>query len=171
MRSSTRYKCFMSTQGRACGANSSIYSSRTSPTGIEPMKEFKVDPKSFMKRLFVTGMLIVSMTALAWTTEQSRPDSGFDAQQRREIESIIRQYILDHPEVIGAAIQKLQAQEQQAEEQRSREAASAVKPIGPQDHFLGSAAAPIKVIEFSDFECPYCKRFHMTMKQLMDEYG
>jgi len=135
------------------------------------MKKFKVEAKGMMKRLIVTGALIVSMTALAWATDQSRPASSFDAQQRREIESIIRQYILDHPEVIGEAIQKLQAQEQQAEEQRSREAASAVKPVRPDDHILGNPAAPVKLVEFSDFECPFCKGFHSILKQVMDEYG
>jgi protein-disulfide isomerase len=123
------------------------------------MKKFKVEAKGMMKRLIVTGAIIVSVSALAWATDQSHPTSGFDAQQRREIESIIRQYILDHPEVIGEAIQKLQAQEQQAEEQRSREAASAVKPVGPDDHILGNPAAPVKLIEFSDSNVHSAKNF------------
>ena len=78
--------------------------------------------KAAIKRFLFIAALVVSMTALAWGTEQNEPASGFDAQQRHEFEEIIRQYILDHPEVIGEALQKLQAQEQQAEEQRSREA-------------------------------------------------
>ncbi len=39
------------------------------------------------------------------------------------------------------------------------------------DHIRGSADAPVKVVEFSDLECPFCKRFHSTMKQVKDEYG
>jgi len=46
-----------------------------------------------------------------------------------------------------------------------------VKQISAQDHILGNPTAPVKVIEFSDTECPFCKRFHSTMQQLIDEYG
>lgn len=46
-----------------------------------------------------------------------------------------------------------------------------VKPITDKDHILGNPMAPIKIIEFSDLECPYCKSFHPTMKRVMEEYG
>src|SRR5437868_4842716 len=39
------------------------------------------------------------------------------------------------------------------------------------DHVLGNPNAPIKVIEYADFECPHCKVFHVTMHQVMDYYG
>jgi len=68
-------------------------------------------------------------------------------------------------------MQRLQAQEQQTEEQKQREAAGAVKPVNSEDHIRGNPNAAVKVVEFSDFECPFCKRFHATLKQLMDEYG
>jgi protein-disulfide isomerase len=35
-----------------------------------------------------------------------------------------------------------------------------VKPFNANDHILGDQNAPVKVIVFSDFECPYCKTFH-----------
>lgn len=39
------------------------------------------------------------------------------------------------------------------------------------DHIRGNPDAPVKIVEYSDFECPFCKRFHETMRQVMDEYG
>jgi protein-disulfide isomerase len=45
-----------------------------------------------------------------------------------------------------------------------------MKPVTGDDHIRGSIDAPIKIIEFSDTECPFCKRFHETMQQVVDEY-
>ncbi len=47
----------------------------------------------------------------------------------------------------------------------------ATLPVGPNDHILGNPSAPVKIIEYSDLECPFCSRFHLTMKQAMEEYG
>lgn len=39
------------------------------------------------------------------------------------------------------------------------------------DPTMGSATAPVTIVEFSDFECPYCKRFHEEiMPQLKQDY-
>jgi protein-disulfide isomerase len=46
-----------------------------------------------------------------------------------------------------------------------------VKPITATDHILGNPDAPVKIIEFSDPECPFCKKFYITMHQIIDHYG
>ncbi|MEK7642957.1 MAG: thioredoxin domain-containing protein [Patescibacteria group bacterium] len=46
-----------------------------------------------------------------------------------------------------------------------------IKPISTEDHILGNPDAQVVMIEYSDFECPFCKRFHTTMQQVMSEYG
>lgn len=45
-----------------------------------------------------------------------------------------------------------------------------MKPITPTDHIRGNPNAPVKIVEYSDTECPFCKRFHSTMKQVMADY-
>lgn len=46
----------------------------------------------------------------------------------------------------------------------------AMKPVSSNDHIRGNPGAPVKIVEYSDTECPFCKRFHTTMQQVMDEY-
>lgn len=44
-------------------------------------------------------------------------------------------------------------------------------PITADDHIRGDIKAPVKIVEYSDTECPFCKRFHETMKTVYNEYG
>ncbi len=46
-----------------------------------------------------------------------------------------------------------------------------VPPITEADHTRGDLNAPVKVIEYSDLECPYCKDFHATMLEAYSEFG
>lgn len=46
-----------------------------------------------------------------------------------------------------------------------------VKPVSASDHVLGDAKAPVKIVEFSDPECPFCKRFQTTMHQAVKEFN
>ena len=47
----------------------------------------------------------------------------------------------------------------------------AINPITEDDHIRGNPNARIMFVEYSDFDCPFCKNFHETMNQIMEEYG
>jgi protein-disulfide isomerase len=46
-----------------------------------------------------------------------------------------------------------------------------IRPVDETDHVRGNPNAPIVMIEYSDFDCPFCKNFHETMKKVMQNYG
>ena len=46
-----------------------------------------------------------------------------------------------------------------------------MRPVTEADHIRGNPNAPIMLVEYSDFDCPFCKSYHETMRQVMDEYG
>lgn len=48
---------------------------------------------------------------------------------------------------------------------------STPRPVDERDYIRGNPNAPILLIEYSDYDCPFCKQFHNTMNQIMDEYG
>ena len=46
-----------------------------------------------------------------------------------------------------------------------------VREVTEEDHVRGPLDAPIKIVTYSDFECPFCQRFHNTMREVMADYG
>ena len=46
-----------------------------------------------------------------------------------------------------------------------------VRPVESGDHVLGNPAAPVKIVEYADFDCGYCKGFHETMNQIIANEG
>lgn len=66
-----------------------------------------------------------------------------------------------------------EAIENYADKSRKQEA---IRPAGDvvapneEDHINGNPTARISLIEFSDFECPFCKRFHPTPEQIIKKY-
>lgn len=45
------------------------------------------------------------------------------------------------------------------------------RPVDETDHILGNKDALVSVIEYSDYQCPFCKNFHPTVKRALAEYG
>jgi len=41
----------------------------------------------------------------------------------------------------------------------------------PNELTRGAEDAPVTIVEFTDFQCPYCKRVHVAMERLLVEYG
>ena len=58
--------------------------------------------------------------------------------------------------------------QRRAEAERPQQLAQNVAPPTTDDYVYGDPDAPVVLIEYSDFECPFCKRFHETAKQLVD---
>lgn len=48
--------------------------------------------------------------------------------------------------------------------------ATTIPIVNADDHIRGDENAPITIIEYSDFECPYCSNFHETMLEVMENY-
>lgn len=43
-------------------------------------------------------------------------------------------------------------------------------PITADDHMRGNAKAPVTIVVYSDFECPFCKMYHSSLLQMQKEY-
>lgn len=44
---------------------------------------------------------------------------------------------------------------------------SLVRPVSSADHILGNPTAPVTIVEYSDYDCTYCKTFDETLRQVI----
>jgi protein-disulfide isomerase len=44
-------------------------------------------------------------------------------------------------------------------------------PVGPEDHSQGDAAAPCTLVEYGDYQCPYCGQAYPMVKRLQKHFG
>ena len=44
-------------------------------------------------------------------------------------------------------------------------------PVGPRDHVQGNPGAPLQLVEYGDFECPFCGRAYFVVKTLQQALG
>ncbi len=51
------------------------------------------------------------------------------------------------------------------------ESARAMRPVDASDHILGNPDAEVTIVEYSDFQCPYCKDIHATLERIVRESG
>lgn len=71
-------------------------------------------------------------------------------------------------ERVERGIEAYVAKQRREQQERPNRLAKNAPPPSKDDHVYGNRSAPIALIEYSDFECPYCKRFHDSVKQLVD---
>jgi len=85
----------------------------------------------------------------------------FSAEQKKAIEGIVRDYLLNNPEIlleVSRELEKRQTAMQAAEQKRfileNRKAIFS----SPHDFVFGNPNGDITVVEFFDYNCPWCKR-------------
>lgn len=50
-------------------------------------------------------------------------------------------------------------------------AATLTIPVGPDDHSIGPEDAPVTLVEYGDYECPYCRQAHPIVRQVRERLG
>jgi protein-disulfide isomerase len=99
---------------------------------------------------------------------------SFSADQREEIGTIIKDYLLSHPEVMQDAMAELEKRQQSAEAEKHRAAVAENKATlfaSPHQVVLGNPQGNVTMVEFFDYNCGYCKRAMSDMLDLIKTDG
>jgi protein-disulfide isomerase len=116
---------------------------------------------------------LILASGLVQAEEQSKP-TAFEPTEEQAIREIVRQYLLDHPEVLIESLQAFQEREKLAAEARQREALKRQMTAltrDPDDPVLGNPNGDVTIVEFFDYRCPYCKRVAEGLRRTVEEDG
>jgi len=116
-------------------------------------------------------LVIPALFALAMcVTPPAASAENFSDGQRGEIETIIKNYLISHPEVLEEAMAEL-TKRQAAAETEKHEASVATNADtifnSPRGVTLGNRDGDVTFVEFFDYNCGYCKRAMSDMLDLM----
>lgn len=95
---------------------------------------------------------------------------SFSDVQRGDIEKIVRNYLLAHPEVLEEVMTELSKRQAAAEaEKHEASVASNAKAIfnSPRGVTIGNKDGDVTFVEFFDYNCGYCKRAMTDMVELI----
>jgi protein-disulfide isomerase len=119
-------------------------------------------------------------TALAAALAVLMPFGGalhaqtFSDSQRGEIEKIIKNYIVSHPEVLQEAIAELDKRQASAEAEKAKTAISSSAETlfnSTRQVVVGNPKGDVTLVEFFDYNCGYCRRALSDLQELMKNDG
>jgi protein-disulfide isomerase len=116
------------------------------------------------------AQLVIESTAPSTATASG--NTPFSALQKNVIRNTVREYLLNNPEVIVEAFEALQSQQQHSQQQQNNGAISAhmEQLVGSRrDPFIGNPNASVTIVEFFDYQCPFCKRMAQDLAKIAAE--
>jgi len=115
-----------------------------------------------MKHLLMgaAALSLISFSACAQADASGKLD-------RAEVELIVKEYLLENPEILREAFQALEDKEEKAALNAVRDAVFK----DPRDISIGPKDAKVTIVEFFDYNCGYCKRSTDWLKSVMEKHG
>lgn len=129
-------------------------------------KKANMTPDAFMKkRLAGKSKPVTEKDAKAFYDQyKSRINQPYDSIKIRLIEALQRRQDQQARQQVIASLREDSHLQVMIEPPRLKVATNGYPTLGPKN-------APVTVVEFADFQCPYCKRSEDTVKELEKEYG
>ena len=118
--------------------------------------------------------LLAAATAVLLMLPATSRGEGFSSAQRDEIEQIIKDYLLKHPELLEDVSAELEKRRQVAEAEKAKSAIQNHSDAlfnSPRQVTVGNTQGDVTLVEFFDYNCGYCKRALADLMDLMKGDG
>lgn len=112
--------------------------------------------------------LLIALIALFVLPAQA---AEFNDTQKKELGDIIRQYLLENPEVVRDAMQELERKQQEAEDSARTDILKTMagEIFRSKDDLIGgNPNGKVTMVEFFDYNCGYCKRAFPDVMKMID---
>jgi len=116
----------------------------------------------------------MALSFVALGTAAPASAQNFSDTQRGEIERIIRDYLMQHPEILQDVMAELEKKQQVADAEKGKAAIkenAALIFSSPRQVTLGNPQGDVTLVEFFDYNCGYCKRALSDLMGLMKNDG
>jgi len=127
----------------------------------------------------------LSVADLPFTSRSAEAQTSQRETAGRDIKVVLQEVLREHPELIlgvlehnplvladlverGAEIRKAKAEEAQWQSELAQPKVAKVAEDRP---IRGARQASVTIVEYSDFECPYCKAVSPTLQEVLAAYG
>jgi protein-disulfide isomerase len=118
------------------------------------------------------GWLLAAALLTGVGSAPARAGDALTAEQKKAMEQVVEEYLLNHPEVVLNALRGAK-QWQEAEEQKQRRAAigaqRGVLSNDPDSPVGGNPKGDVTLVEFFDYSCGYCKQIEPSLEALLKE--
>ncbi len=97
-------------------------------------------------------------------------DAGGASQQRQQVETIIHDYLMQHPDVLIAALREAEDKLHHEDAAKASQALTQNKKAvfnDPATPVGGNPAGDVTVVEFFDYRCPYCKQVEPSLDSML----
>ena len=123
-----------------------------------------------MTSRFRAPTLLAAAIMLALPAATPTRAQTLSADQKQEIEGIVKNYLLQHPEVMQDVMAELEKHQKAAEAEKNRAAVAennATIFSSPHQVVLGNPQGNVTMVEFFDYNCGYCKHALSDMLTLL----
>jgi protein-disulfide isomerase len=117
---------------------------------------------------------LVAAAVFLMGCQQGNADAQMSDADREEVREIVRDYLLENPEIIEEALIELQRRARAREMQATYDAVAAQSDAiynDPRDPRVGPDDADVVIVEFMDYRCSYCRVAAQWVEAVRERHG
>ena len=140
---------------------------------FSPLKLMQSRKLQFIAMSGITASALLVASQLSFISPVHAEVTSLTAQQEQDVRTIIKDALINDPELLKEAIIALQTREQlganSAKQTALDENYSAMYET-KSDPWKGAENPEITMVYFTDFNCPYCKKIEPSLNKLIEEF-